>query len=382
MAQLPADLVQRLYAAPPDEFVAARAEAIAAAKATGDRAGARLIAQLRKPTVAAWLVNLLAIHRPELVAELVELSGQLRAAQRELRGDDLRALSAHRRQVVSALVAQARSLAVAAGVGAAAGKLPLAEVEATLTAALADVEIAEQVRSGQLIRAVAYVGFGEVPRPRLRLVTDEDAEAADPPASRRAAKATAPDRAAKPAGSARGSEAAASARGSKAAASRPGSEAATPDQAAAADPTPPASAADRAAQAAAAQRAAQAAARRAARERAVTARRRELSDELAVASAELRLAEAELARAAEAEDDAGQAVADIEQALAELQRRRGAAQEEAGRRRLARKGAARAAVAARRRFGTAQAAVEALDEDSDGGRGAPANRVGGAESGR
>ena len=46
-------------------------------------------------------------------------------------------------------------------------------MEATLTAALAEPEIAEQVRTGRLIRAATYAGFGEVPRPRLRLVTDD-----------------------------------------------------------------------------------------------------------------------------------------------------------------------------------------------------------------
>ena len=49
---------------------------------------------------------------------------------------------------------------------------------ATLQAALSDTAIAEQVRSGRLTKAVTYAGFGEVPRPRLRLVTDADAEPA------------------------------------------------------------------------------------------------------------------------------------------------------------------------------------------------------------
>ena len=62
--------------------------------------------------MAAWLVNLLALRRPELIDELVELATALRAAQRGLKGDELRELSTQRRQVVSALVAAARKLAV------------------------------------------------------------------------------------------------------------------------------------------------------------------------------------------------------------------------------------------------------------------------------
>ncbi|MFC4067459.1 hypothetical protein [Actinoplanes subglobosus] len=166
-------VVRRLYEAPPEGFVAARAAAIEEARRAGEREAAKRLAALKKPTVAAWVVNLVALRRPELIEELVELSTALRAAQRELRGDELRELSTQRRQFVSSLVEAARRLA-AEEIGAGAGKLPLGDVEATFTAALADPEIAGQVRSGRLIRAVSYAGFGEVPRPRLRLVTDTD----------------------------------------------------------------------------------------------------------------------------------------------------------------------------------------------------------------
>jgi hypothetical protein len=171
---VPVEIADRLYALPPEEFVAARNEEVATARDAEDRAGAAAIAKLRKPTVAAWLVNLLALRRPELVAELVDLAARLRLAQRELRGDELRELSSRRRAAIAALVGQARALAVAAQPGLAGVKLPVADVEATLTAALSDEEVAGQVRSGRLVRAIAYAGFGEVPRPRLRLVTEEE----------------------------------------------------------------------------------------------------------------------------------------------------------------------------------------------------------------
>jgi len=165
------EMIQRLYSEPPDGFVAARTAAINEAKQAGDREAAKRLAALKKPTVAAWVVNLLALRRPELIEELVELSTALREAQRGLKGDQLRELNAQRRQVVSALVDAARRLALAAEPGA---KLPLGEVESTLTAALAEPDIAAQVRTGRLIRAASYAGFGEVPRPRLRLVTEDD----------------------------------------------------------------------------------------------------------------------------------------------------------------------------------------------------------------
>jgi DNA repair exonuclease SbcCD ATPase subunit len=172
VVSLPEHVVERLYAAPPDGFVKARAAAAAEARAAGDERTAGEIGKLRKPTVAAWLVNLLALRRPDLIEELAQLSAALRAAQRELRGAELRELSAQRREAVSALVEEARALAIREQPALAGAKLPLAEVGATLTAALADEEVAAIVRTGRLVRPVEYAGFGEVPRPQLRLVTE------------------------------------------------------------------------------------------------------------------------------------------------------------------------------------------------------------------
>lgn len=163
-------MADRLYTVPPARFVAARDEAVSRARAAGDRATAAALAKLRRPTVAAWLVNLLALRRPDLVAELDALAAGLREAQRGLRGERLRELAAQRRAVVSALVATARALAVEEDPTLARATLPLAEVEATLHAALADQGVAERVRGGRLLKPVAYAGFGEPPRPRLRLV--------------------------------------------------------------------------------------------------------------------------------------------------------------------------------------------------------------------
>ncbi|MEU4687435.1 hypothetical protein [Actinoplanes sp. NPDC023714] len=298
--------VRRLYEEPPDGFVAARSAAIAEARKAGDRDAARRLAALKKPTVAAWVVNLLAIKRPDLIDELVELSSALRAAQRDLKGDQLRELSTQRRQFVSALVAAARKLAVAAGTPAA--RLPLGEVEATLTAALAEPEIASQVRTGRLIRAATYAGFGEVPRPRLRLVTDLPDEAAadeDTDDGEPEARVTAREKAV------------------------------------------------------AEQRRREEEQRR----REVERRRRELEREMGVATAAERRADAQLERAEAAERDAGHLVEDLDAELAELERRRTEAVADVARRKLARRTAEREAAAARRRVGDVQAALDDLTAD-------------------
>jgi hypothetical protein len=301
---VPGDLVETLYASPPEGFVAARTEAVEAARKAGDKELAKRIGALKKPTVAAWLVNLLAWRAPQLLDELVELAAALRSAQRDLQGEQLRELSTERRRVVSALVAQARSLAMAEDPSAGAAKLPLAEVENTLTAALADTDIAEQVRSGRLIRAVSYAGFGEVPRPRLRLVGDDElrVEAGVTSSGGGAEPRTGDDRADD------GRERAAAARDRK-------------------------------------------------------ARRRELERELTTArNAETR-AQKQLERADTAESDAVHAVAGIDAELAELEQRRAAAQAEVSQRKLARRAAQRDAAAARRRLGDVQAALESITDD-------------------
>lgn len=304
------EIIRRMYEAPPEGFVAARSAAIADAKKAGDKIAVKRLTALRKPTVAAWLVNLLALRRPELIDQLVELAEGLRTAQRTLQGDELRELSTQRRQIVSALVNEARKLAVAEDRGL-AGKLPLGEVEATLTAALAEPEIAEQVRSGRLVRAASYAGFGEVPRPRLRLISGADETAADEDADEDAEEEVS------------GEEGEAEAR-----------------------PT--------ARERVAAEK----------RRREYAERRRELKRELSAAQAAEKRADDQLERAESAEREANHTVEDIDNELAELERRRTEAQAEVGRRKLARRTAEREAAAARRRVGDAEAAIEDLDAEA------------------
>jgi hypothetical protein len=303
-------LIRRMYEAPPDRFVAARAAAVADARKAGDAAAVKRLTALRKPTVAAWLVNLLALRRPELIDQLVELSTALRTAQRGLHGDALRELTTQRRQVVAALVSAARSLAVEQEPSLSA-KLPLGEVEATLTAALAEPEIAAQVRTGRLIRAATYAGFGEVPRPRLRLVTDEpDGDTAD---------------GAEPDGE-DGDEGGADVVELDRADRRTAKERAAADR----------------------------------RRREIAERRRELRRELTAAQSAEGRADTQLERAEAAERDAEHTVEDLDAELAELERRRTEAQAEVARRKLARRTAERDAATARRRVGDVQAALEDL----------------------
>lgn len=152
------DVAGDLYAVEPSEFVAARAARVAEAKESGDKELAAAIGKLRKPTLTAWTVNLLARSVPDEVDALLRLGDALRTAQRQLSGDQLRTLTTQRQQVVNALSRRAGALAAEAGKPVNEGVLR--EVGQTLTAALADPEVADQVRTGTLATAASYEGFG------------------------------------------------------------------------------------------------------------------------------------------------------------------------------------------------------------------------------
>jgi hypothetical protein len=146
--------VTDLYALPPEEFTAARDEAAKELRGA-DRPAADAVKALRRPTVPAWLVNLLVRHEPALVEQLLDLGAQLAQAQAGGQGAALRELGEQRRALVEAVTDRALGLA---GRDVAAGAR--AEVAATLEAALADPASAQAVRSGRLTRALSYAGFG------------------------------------------------------------------------------------------------------------------------------------------------------------------------------------------------------------------------------
>lgn len=152
------EIADELYAAAPEEFVSRRDAAARVAKAEHDKESASAITALRKPTVSAWLVNLLVRDDPGLADQIRTLGEGLRAAQASLDGVALRDLTRQRRTVVAALAGRARALGRATG--RQIGDAVLQEVEATLTAALADATVAEEVTSGRLTGPREFVGFG------------------------------------------------------------------------------------------------------------------------------------------------------------------------------------------------------------------------------
>ncbi len=156
----PLDVVaDELYRLPLEEFIPVR-DARAKAARGKDRALAAAVGKLRKPSSAAWVVNLLVHERPELLEQLSDLADALRAAQESLSGDQIRGLSAQRHQVVASMVRESRRLAAARGVKV--GDAVQRELEATFDAALADPAAAQAVRSGRLTTALSYAGLGDL----------------------------------------------------------------------------------------------------------------------------------------------------------------------------------------------------------------------------
>lgn len=145
-------IVRELYALPPAEFTAART---ARAK-SADRVLAARITAVRKPSVAAWAVDLMA--REGLLGDAVELGAALRAAQEGLDASALADLSRQRRKLCSLLSGQAAARAEDEGVSVSAPAR--ADIERTLTAAMIDADAAAAVLSGRLTTAIEATGLG------------------------------------------------------------------------------------------------------------------------------------------------------------------------------------------------------------------------------
>lgn len=145
-------VADELYGSAREDFMATRADRASQAKTDGDRELAAAITRLRKPSIAAWLVNRIAREQPRRLAELAKLGEKLRAAHAELAGEKLRTLSAQRRELLQSLTDEAR--AIGHDTGNAVGEPVADQVWATFEAALTDADIASHVAAGRLDTAL------------------------------------------------------------------------------------------------------------------------------------------------------------------------------------------------------------------------------------
>ena len=173
--------IDELYAADPDEFMERRRTLAAAAKKAGLAPAAKEIAALRKPTRSAYTVNQLTRSDPDRVSELVELGHQQRQAEHSVDAKQIRDLTARRRRLVDELTRRAFEIVEEDSPSSALRD----EVVATLTAALADDDVAGQLAEGTLVKPARWEGFGFGGSPDLKVVP---AAPASHPATRPVAK--------------------------------------------------------------------------------------------------------------------------------------------------------------------------------------------------
>lgn len=156
MTDADAEREDALYAVPPEQFVAARAALAKELREAGDRAGVRRVRALRRPTRAAWAINVAVRERPEAARELADAAAELGDAQREL----LAGAPPERLRTAQARVAAAGdALLTALPVADAA---TLEKVRQTLRAAAVDPDALAETTSGRLLRERVVSGFGDL----------------------------------------------------------------------------------------------------------------------------------------------------------------------------------------------------------------------------
>jgi hypothetical protein len=156
--------LDELYLEHPDGFVAARNQLAKDVRAEGDRGEAERIKKLRRPSVAAWLINSAALSSPKSLRDFETATRQLEEAQgRVLEGDDgavgeWRAAAARQREANAAVVERAAGLARDSGHSVNPRALEL--VAETLQAAAADSGLRERVMRGRLDREQSATTLG------------------------------------------------------------------------------------------------------------------------------------------------------------------------------------------------------------------------------
>jgi hypothetical protein len=147
--------LDRLYAAPLDEWVAARDALAKELRQDGRRDEADEVKKLRKPPAPVWAANQLARRRPRCIRRLIEAAEQLRTAQASRR-EDFAAARAEERDALEAAVAEGRSILAEAGTESDAMS---SRLERTLRSAAANEQTAQTLQAGRLDEELEATGF-------------------------------------------------------------------------------------------------------------------------------------------------------------------------------------------------------------------------------
>lgn len=178
------EIADELYALPLGDFTPVRD---AKAKELKGSDLAAPVKALKKPSLAAWVVNLFVRRDAGQVEQVLSVGAALREAQEGMSGAELRELGKQRRQLTAALTTQARRLAREEGVKVT--EAVAEQVEETLKAAMVSERLGEAVRSGLLVTALSATGVDDVdveayvavPEAIGFAATPREAEAPEPP---------------------------------------------------------------------------------------------------------------------------------------------------------------------------------------------------------
>ncbi len=152
--------LDRLYAAPLEEFIKERDAIARAAKEAGDAESATRIKKLTKPSVAAWAINQLARRHRDEVDQLMSVQVDLGRADSPT---ELRSLSGRRRELVAKLTSLSKDILAEGGHGTSATTIE--KISQGLLASGSDEERAS-LRRGRLTREPVGSGleaFGMTP---------------------------------------------------------------------------------------------------------------------------------------------------------------------------------------------------------------------------
>ena len=142
------EVAETLYTADPAEFVAQRN----AAAGKADKALAKDIRSLRKPSASAAAVNGLVRNHSDVIDDILDIGDRMRQAFADRDRDEIRSLTGERQRLLQKALRNAGDLSAAVQ----------REVEDTLQAAVIDPAAAAAVRSGMLVRAIESTGVDQV----------------------------------------------------------------------------------------------------------------------------------------------------------------------------------------------------------------------------
>jgi hypothetical protein len=173
------EALDRLYAAPIDEFTATRNAVAADLKKAGEEDAATTVKALKKPNLAAWAVNQVVRRHGDEIDALFTVTDKLRHAQRRVlsggKASDLRTATDERNRIVGRLTKLVEKVLTDAGHGTSASTLAAAG-ESFVAVASDDVG-AELLRKGRLTRELAPGSVLDVGG--LSLVPRDDEEEPD-----------------------------------------------------------------------------------------------------------------------------------------------------------------------------------------------------------